>query len=51
LTPANEEDVFDRYERAASAYLGPERTYLVTEMIDVLETHPDLAKLGELLGR
>ncbi len=51
LTPANEEDVFERYERAASAYLGDERTLMATTMIDSLESQPDLAKLGEILGR
>ncbi len=51
LTPATEEDVFDRYERAASAYLGDERTFMVTSLIDSLEEYPDAAKLGEILGR
>ena len=51
LTPANEEEVFDRYERAASGYLGEERAFLVTSMIDSLEEQLDLAILGEILGR
>lgn len=51
LTPASESDVRARYERAASAYLGPERTDRVTAMIESMETQKDLGKLGELLGR
>ncbi len=51
LTPASEDDVFERYDAAASAYLGGERTDMVTAMIDSMESQKDLAKLGELLGR
>jgi 2-methylcitrate dehydratase PrpD len=51
LTPASEDEVYERYEIAASEYLGDERTDMVTIMIDSMEKQSDFGKVGELLGR
>ena len=50
LTPATEDDVRARYEKAASPILGRAGTDVVEAMIDTLEEQEEVGVLGALLA-